>query len=215
MKPPKPPSEQDTRDFASWMLEGSAVFEQEVCSYLGRALAFDLVVDPTSLRHLLELLRGNESGDLADEIVDYMAESMIRPFVDDAQCTALDRVLELRDSGSPSDFDLLSSLTTGLLRRAYELEPALSVFVSDVLEGKRTRPKVPGPKKNNNFERDYKFWKVAQLTAATCGIQLYTNNDAQAQLTAAEVVSEQAGVSLDVVKKAIRKFKNAQVWGRS
>ena len=151
MKPPKPPSKQGIRDFASLMLEGSAVFEEEVCSYLGRTLATDLVVDPTSLRHLLELLRGDDSSDLADEIVDFMAESMSRTSVDDAQCTALDRVLELRDSGSPSDFDLITSLTTGLLRRAYELKPALSVFVSDVLEGKRTRPKVPGPKKNNNF----------------------------------------------------------------
>lgn len=215
MKPPKQLSDQDMRDFAGWMLEGSAVFEEEVCAYLGRTLASDLVVDLTSLRHLLELLRGDESSDLADEIVNFMAESMSRPFADDAQCTALDRVLELRDSGIPTDFDLLTSLTTGLLRRAYELEPPLSVFVSDVLEGKRTRPKVTGPKKNNNFARDYKLWKAAQLTAIVCGRQLYTNNDAQVQLTAAEVISEQAGVSLDVVKKAIRKFKNAQVWGRS
>ena len=113
-----------------------------------------------------------------------------------------------------NDFDALVSLAASMLR---ELPPPpmprfLSIFVADVLEGKRKRPTRRGADKYKNFERDYKFHKAVQEVAKRFHLPRYSHNELSSKPTAAGIVSQAAGCGRD---KVIRAYQRMNSWGRN
>jgi hypothetical protein len=93
---------------------------------------------------------------------------------------------------------------------------------ADIVEEKRILPVKSGPPVFQNFIRDWKLWFVATGVAEHRGLHLYSNNEAFKGVTAADAVALVAGLSVDVVVKACKKFRRlyrngtgGQIFGNS
>lgn len=116
---------------------------------------------------------------------------------------ALMKALENPDT---NDFDTAVGTAAAMLRAGARLPDWLAVFAADVLQGKRTRPTKRGPDPYANWTRDYAVARAVLEVSARFGLPQYTKNELSNKITAAQIVSETAHLSLDVVHKAIQKF---------
>lgn len=116
---------------------------------------------------------------------------------------ALMKALENPDT---NDFDTGVNTAAAMLRDGVRLPGWLAAFAADVLQGKRTRPAKRGPDPYANWMRDYAIARAVLEVSARFGLPQYTNNELSNKITAAQIVSDTAELSLDVVHKAIQKF---------
>ena len=116
---------------------------------------------------------------------------------------ALKRALENPDT---NDFDTAVVTAAAMLRAGDRLPDWLAVFAADVLQGKRTRPTKRGPAPYANWMRDYAVARAVLEVSSRFDLPQYTKNELSNKVTAAQIVSETAHLSLDVVHKAIQKF---------
>lgn len=106
-----------------------------------------------------------------------------------------------------NDFEAGVVTAAGMLRNGDRLPDWLAVFAADVLEGKRTRPTKTGPDPYSNWQRDYSAARAVFEISARFRLPEYTNSEVSNKVTAAVIVAETASLSLEVVHKAVRKFK--------
>jgi hypothetical protein len=104
------------------------------------------------------------------------------------------------------EFDAAVSTAAAMLRGGDRLPDWLAVFAADVLQGKRTRPTKRGPDPYANWTRDYAVARAVLDVSSRFDLPQYTKNELSNKVTAAQIVSETAHLSLDVVHKAIQKF---------
>ena len=116
---------------------------------------------------------------------------------------ALKKALENPDT---NDFDVGVASAADMLRAGAILPDWLAEFAADVLDGKRTRPTKRGPDPYANWIRDYGIARAVLEVSNRFGLPQYTNNELSNKITAAQIVSETAHLSLDVVHKAFQKF---------
>lgn len=121
---------------------------------------------------------------------------------------ALKRAAEHPDTADTNDHDTLVLWAAGRLRAGLELPDWLAIFTADVLEGKRKRPTKRGKDKYDYWERDFKLMLTAKEVAKRFDMPLYTNNESSSKTTAAYITAKAAKVGVDVVKNAIKRFKN-------
>jgi hypothetical protein len=130
----------------------------------------------------------------------------------DTDLMQLDQALQQAAiSPDTNDYDVLTALAADSLRENERMPDWLAAFVADVLERKRKRPTRRGSDKYINWERDYKLWRATQEVAKAFGLQNYTNNELSSKITAAEIVSEAAGCSTDVVITAYKRHSRMGV----
>jgi len=117
----------------------------------------------------------------------------------------LDELLRLAAlNPDTNSFDLLVILAANQIRESGALPDWLAHFAADVLSGKVKRPR----KKAEDFEktrRDFVFWRVSLEVAERYQLPLYTNNELSDKTTAAEIVGQASGCTVDVVVQAIKK----------
>ena len=148
---------------------------------------------------VLEILAG-------DVLLNDIAEGMRLDCVslsEERLANALKKALENPDT---NDFDTGVNTAAAMLREGERLPDWLAVFAADVLEGKRTRPTKRGPDPYASWMRDYAVARAVLEVSARFGLPQYTKNELSNKITAAQIVSETAHLSLDVVHKAIQKF---------
>lgn len=105
-----------------------------------------------------------------------------------------------------NQFDAYTHAAAEAIRKGQPLPHWLRDFASDVLTGVRTRPTRRGRNPGGLFNRDYMLWSVAEAIEVMFGMPLYGNNDLSDKRTAADVVAEAAGLNVEIVKDAIKKF---------
>lgn len=131
-------------------------------------------------------------------------ENFLKPWVQDGDMgAALEKSPKNPDT---NDFDAGVSVAATMLREGERLPDWLAVFAADVLQGKRTRPTKSGPDPYLNWLRDYKLARAVIEVSNRFRLPQYTKNELSNKITAAQIVSETAHLSLDVVHKAIQKF---------
>lgn len=106
-----------------------------------------------------------------------------------------------------NDFDVLVTLAADVLRENGRLPHWLAKFAADVLTEKRRRPTKRGADKHKNWERDYKLWRSVEEVSKYFSLPRYDNSGLYEKETAAGIVSQASGCSIDVVVTAYRKFK--------
>lgn len=116
---------------------------------------------------------------------------------------ALMKALENPDT---NDFDVGVGRAAAMLRAGIRLPDWLAIFAADVLQGKRKRPTKRGPDPYANWIRDHAVARAVLEVSSRFGLPQYTKNELSSKITAAQIVSETAHLSLDVVHKAIQKF---------
>jgi len=108
------------------------------------------------------------------------------------------------------EYDVLILTAVSYLRDpdSFMMPTYLQTFVADVLEGKRQRPTTRGRDKYANWRRDYSLMRAVAEVAKKYELPHYTNNELSGKITAADIVSHAAGVSVDVVITAFKKKKH-------
>lgn len=150
-----------------------------------------------------EMVRDILTGDI---LLNDVAEGMRLDCVslsEERLANALKKALENPDT---NDFDAGVITAAAMLRDGAHLPDWLAVFAADVLQGKRTRPTKRGPDPYANWIRDYAVARAVLAVSSRFDLPQYTNNELSNKVTAAQIVSETAHLSLDVVHKAIQKF---------
>ncbi len=104
-----------------------------------------------------------------------------------------------------NDFDVLMGVAVDELRDKRRLPDWLADFVADILEGKRKRPTKRGPDPYTNWPRDYVLSRAVEEVAKRFSLPLYADNELWDGMTAAKIVAEAAGESLEIVHKAYKK----------
>ena len=122
---------------------------------------------------------------------------------EERMANALKKALENPDT---NDFDAGVITAAAMLRDGARLPDWLAVFAADVLQGKRTRPTKSGPDPYANWMRNYAVARAVLEVSSRFDLPQYTKNELSNKVTAAQIVSETAHLSLDVVHKAIQKF---------
>lgn len=141
---------------------------------------------------------------LARDILFAEIEKSLKPWAQDGDMgAALEQALKNPDT---NDFDAGVIVAATMLREGVRLPGWLALFAADVLQGKRTRPTRRGPDPYLNWLRDYKLARAVIEVSNRFGLPQYTKNELSNKITAAQIVSETAHLSLDVVHKAIQKF---------
>ncbi|WP_146589643.1 hypothetical protein [Puniceibacterium confluentis] len=123
----------------------------------------------------------------------------------DRVATALEQYLCNPDT---NDFDVGVRVASRMFRDGKSLPGWLAKFAADVLEGKRVRPTKRGPDRYAYWERDYTLCKAVSQVSTRFGLPEYTENELSRKVTAAEIVAEVAGVSINVVTHAVKKFRD-------
>ncbi|MCB9973561.1 MAG: hypothetical protein H6863_00665 [Rhodospirillales bacterium] len=121
------------------------------------------------------------------------------------------KLQEATENPNALDFDVLTDLAATLLRERKMILPEwLADFSANVLTGKQKRPTKKGPDKDRNYERDYKIFRVVHKVAERFSLPIYTNNELSEKVTAADIVSDATGISIDIIKNVC---KRPPVWG--
>jgi hypothetical protein len=105
-----------------------------------------------------------------------------------------------------NDFDTLVMLAAGLMRENERLPDWLASFAADVLAGKQKRPTKRGADKYKNWQRDYSLWRAVDNVANNFDLPKYTNNELSNKTTSATIVAKAAGLNVDVVITAYKRF---------
>lgn len=119
---------------------------------------------------------------------------------------ALEQAARDPDTPDTNDFDTLVMLAAGLMRENGRLPDWLASFAADVLEGRRKRPTKRGADRYKNWLRDYSLWRAVSEVACKFELPKYANNELSSTPTAAGIVAEAAGLNVDVVITAYKKF---------
>ena len=146
-----------------------------------------------------EILTGNILFKDLEEDMSRECESVLEEQITKALKTAL-------ENPDTNDFDVGVMMAANLLRNGERLPDWLAGFAADVLQGKRTRPTQRGPDPYANWVRDYSVARAVLEVSSRFNLPQYTNNELSNKVTAAQIVAEAGGLSLEVVHKAIRKF---------
>ena len=102
-------------------------------------------------------------------------------------------------------WDCLKHLAAYLLRHDLELPEALSLWVADLLEGKRERQ---GYRPESTFCRDVLIALMVEWVVRDCEVKP-TRNDESEPLSACDAVAEGLTMGYDAVAAAYRKHKDS------
>lgn len=141
-----------------------------------------------------------------DVLLNDIAEGMRLDCVSLSEERLGNALMEALENPDTNDFDTGVNTAAAMLRDGVRLPSWLAAFVADVLQGKQTRPTKRGPDPYANWMRDYAVARAVLEVSSHFGLPQYTNNELSNKITAAQIVSETAHLSLDVVHKAIQKF---------
>lgn len=150
-----------------------------------------------------KMVREILTGDiLFKDVEEYMRPDCVS-LSEERMANALMKALENPDT---NDFDVGVNTAATMLRAGERLPDWLAVFAADVLQGKRTRPTKRGPDPYATWMRDYAIARAVLEVSSRFDLPQYTKNELSNKITAAQIVSKTAHLSLDVVHKAIQKF---------
>lgn len=110
------------------------------------------------------------------------------------------------ERNDPTAFALAVAVCADTLRSDTPVLPGyLARFAADVLDGSRMRPKVRGHDPLKAPEQDFLITRAIDALVRELGVPRLTNNELSHKLTAAQLVAEQLGKSLDQIKGAYRR----------
>jgi hypothetical protein len=104
------------------------------------------------------------------------------------------------------EFDFVIRFAVAHLKRQRGLSREVRHFVIEVLTERRTRPNTKSVGKQQNKERDYRLWRTTKSIADRYGLPLYSTSEPHSGTTAAQIVADATGCSVDVVTTAYKKL---------